>query len=55
MSNVLPTVAAAFVILLYGIALFALANGHYATAGVTFLSASLVIYLRETRLVETAD
>lgn len=35
---------------LFGIALYALAVGQLTVAGLSFLSASISIYLRETRL-----
>lgn len=52
MENPLATAAAAFVIVLFIAALAAMTIGNYAVAGVFFLSASIVIYLREKRLVE---
>lgn len=53
MGNLLATVAAAIAVLLMGTALLAMANGDFQVAGFSFLSASVVIYLRETRLVDT--
>lgn len=52
MVNALAGGAVVLVVLLFGLALFAFANGDYATAGVTFLSASIAIYLRETYLLD---
>lgn len=51
MSNRLATAAAALAVVLFAIALFAMANRNFQAAGFSFLSASVVIYLRETRLV----
>lgn len=51
MSNRLATAAAVLAVVLFGIAMFAMANGNFQAAGFSFLSASVVIYLRETRLV----
>jgi len=51
MPNYLATAAALFVVVLFLVALFAMTVGDYAVAGVMFLSASIVIYLREKRLV----
>ncbi|SEG76507.1 hypothetical protein SAMN04488133_3742 [Halobellus limi] len=53
MVNVLATVAAVFVVVLFAVALLALAAGEFAVAGVVFLSASIVIYFREKRLVDS--
>lgn len=38
------------VLTLFGVALYALATGRLTVAGLSFLSASVAIYLRETRL-----
>ncbi|MBB6646663.1 hypothetical protein [Halobellus ruber] len=51
MVNYLATVAAVLVVVLFGVALYALSVGRYTAAGVSFFSASLVIYFRESRLV----
>lgn len=51
MANLPATGAAVVVVLLFGVALLALAQGTHAAAGLSFLAASLVIYFRETRLV----
>jgi hypothetical protein len=51
MENLLATGAAGFAVLLFGLALLAMTVGQYQMAGFSFLSASVVIYLRETRLV----
>jgi hypothetical protein len=53
MENALATAAAVFVVVLFAVALLAMAAGNLAIAGVVFLSASLVIYFREKRLVGT--
>jgi len=52
MENLLATVAAAFVVVLFVAAIASMTVGSYAAAGVFFLSASIVIYLREKRLIE---
>lgn len=49
MGNVASTVLAVVAVALIGLALFAMATGNLTAAGMSFLSASLVIYLRETR------
>jgi hypothetical protein len=51
MVNVPATLVAVLVVALFGAALLAMAAGDYAAAGVSFLSASILIYFRETRLV----
>ncbi len=51
MANYLATAAAVFAVALFGAALFALSAGRHTAAGVSFFSASLVIYFRESRLV----
>jgi hypothetical protein len=50
--NVLATAAAVFVLVLVGVALVSMANGQFRVAGFCFLSASVVIYIRATRLVD---
>lgn len=52
MGRVLATAAAALAVGLFGVALLLLTVGNLRVAGLTFLSASLVIYFRETRLVD---
>lgn len=52
MANLLATGAAALAVLLFGAALLAMTVGDFRLAGFSFLSASLVIYIRETRLVD---
>lgn len=52
MANTLATAAAAFAVLLVGAALVLMANEQFSIAGFCFLSASIVIYFRATRLVE---
>ncbi|MFB6207375.1 MAG: hypothetical protein ABEJ05_12710 [Haloglomus sp.] len=51
MVNVLATGAALLAVGLFVVALFSMTTGDLRTAGFSFLSASLVIYIRETRLV----
>ena len=53
MANFLATGAAALAVLLFGVALLAMAEGSLRVAGFSFLSASVVIFLRETRLVDS--
>lgn len=52
MTNVPATAAAAFALLLFAVAMASMANGSLLAAGLSFLSASMVIYFRETRLVD---
>jgi hypothetical protein len=52
MAKLLSTAAAAFAVVLVGAALVLMANRQLAVAGFCFLSASIVIYLRATRLVD---
>jgi hypothetical protein len=49
MAELIPTVLAVVAVALFGIALWAMSAGSFALAGLSFLSASIVIYLRETR------
>lgn len=49
--NLPATAAAAFVVVLFGIALWGMANGNFQAAGFSFLSAAIIIYIRETRLL----
>lgn len=49
MVEFVPTALAALAALLVGVALWAMTAGNLQVAGLCFLSASLVIYLRETR------
>lgn len=53
MMNILATAAAALAALLMGVGLVGMTIGDFRLAGFSFLSASLVIYIRETRLIET--
>jgi len=53
MVDLLATGMAALAVVLIVAALLALSAGDLGTAGVSFLSASLVIYLRETRALDT--
>lgn len=52
MVNVLATVAAVFAVVLFGFGLLSMNGGSFTTAGASFLSASLLIYMRETYLVD---
>lgn len=49
MVDVIRTGLALLAVVLLGIALFAMSTGSLTMAGMGFLSASLVIYFRETR------
>jgi tellurite resistance protein TehA-like permease len=51
MRNLLATVAVGVVLALFGFALYWMTVGDYTAAGLCFLSASIVIYYRENRLV----
>jgi hypothetical protein len=51
MVNVPAAAAAGVVVLLFGAALVSMANGNLMLAGLSFLGASVLIYLRETRLL----
>ncbi|WP_168219936.1 hypothetical protein [Salarchaeum sp. JOR-1] len=46
------TAAAALVVVLFAVALYAMTTGSLQIAGLTFISASLLIYLRARYLVE---
>ncbi len=50
MVETVPTVLAVVVVVLFGVALWAMSAGNFALAGTSFLSASIGIYFRETRL-----
>lgn len=52
MTSVLATGAAVLAALLMGVGLLGMTVGDFRLAGFSFLSASLVIYIRETRLIE---
>ena len=52
MANLLATAVAALVVVLFVAALAAMSSGEFGVAGACFLSASVLIYLRETRLVD---
>lgn len=52
MANVSATAAAALAVVLFLTAVFFMANEQFAVAGFCFLSASIVIYFRATRLVD---
>lgn len=49
MANPLPTLLAALTLALLLLAVVAMTRGELLVAGLSFLSASVVIYLRETR------
>lgn len=49
MVDVVRTGLALLVLVLFGLALVAMTAGDLTFAGISFLSASLVIYFRETR------
>ena len=51
MENVLASVAVVVVVGLFASALYWMTVGDYTAAGLSFLSASIVIYYRENRLV----
>ncbi|WP_435156552.1 hypothetical protein [Haladaptatus sp. DFWS20] len=51
MINILATAVSGLILLLFGIALLAMSSGEFQVAGLCFLSAAIVIYIRETRLV----
>lgn len=50
MADAVSTGLAVLAVALFGVALYAMTAGRFTAAGMSFLSASLVIYLRETRL-----
>jgi len=50
MAELVPTALAGLAVVLFGVALFSLRAGNFAVAGMSFMSASLVIYFRETRV-----
>lgn len=52
MVNLLATGAAILAVLLFVTALLAMTIGELRTAGFSFLAASLLIYVRETRFVD---
>ena len=52
MTNLPATAAAGLAVVLFGFGLLAMTEGSFAPAGASFLSASLVIYIRETYLVD---
>lgn len=54
MADRISTGLAILAVALFGVALYAMAAGSYTAAGMSFLSASLVIYLRETRVRDDA-
>lgn len=51
MANYPAAAAVVLVVALFGVGVLALTVGRYTAAGMSFFSASLVIYFRETRLV----
>ena len=52
MANLPATAAAGLAVVLFGFGLLAMTEGSFAPAGASFLSASLVIYIRETYLAD---
>lgn len=52
MQNPLATGAAGLAVVLFVVALASMSSGNLQAAGFSFLSASVVIYLRETRLLD---
>lgn len=52
MDNVAATGAAVLAVALFGVALFGMTTGDLRVAGFSFLCASLVIYLRESYLLD---
>lgn len=50
MADVVSTGLTALAVVLFGLALIAMTGRNLVVAGTCFLSASIVIYLRETRL-----
>lgn len=55
MVQTIPTILAIGAVVLMGLAVAALYLGELMGAGMSFLSASLVIYLRERRVRNTAQ
>jgi len=55
MSDAISTGLAVFAVALIGVALYGMAAGRLTVAGMCFLSASIVIYLRETRLQDDEE
>lgn len=51
MVDLPATAAAGLAVVLVGFALLAMTEGSFGAAGASFLSASLVIYIRETYLL----
>lgn len=49
MVDVVPSVLAAVAVSFFGVALWAMTAGDLLLAGLSFLSASVVIYFRETQ------
>jgi len=50
MAELIPTGLALLAVALFALALLAMSTDRLTVAGLCFLSASIVIYLRETRL-----
>jgi uncharacterized membrane protein len=50
MVELIPTALALLAVVLIVIALFSMSRGNFGVAGVSFFSASIVIYLRARRL-----
>jgi len=55
MVDVVPTGLAILAVSLFGVALGAMAFGDFQVAGFSFLSASLVIFIRESRYGEQSS
>lgn len=55
MVQTLPTILAIGAVVLVGLAMFAMYVGDLMAAGMSFLSASLVIYLRERRVRDVPE
>lgn len=53
MANLLATVAALIAVALFGLGLLAMTVSDFRAAGFSFLAASLVIFVRESRLVDS--
>jgi len=52
MVNWPATAIAVFVVVLFGVALVSMSTGALRIAGLCFLSASVLMYVRETRFVD---
>jgi hypothetical protein len=54
MADLVPTLLALVIVALFGVALWTMTVGRLNAAGLSFLSASLLIYLRERWLQRAA-